>query len=278
MVRRLVPLALLAVGLTVTPAQAGVAHHNPVGFADPVGDANGAADIARVTVANDTSGFLLFHVGAANRTELVPNDVILIRIDTDRSAATGEPDRGGGVDYVLEIDTTAGAVLIRRWNGSTFERAPSTSLNGAYDGGYVFYVNRADIGNPTALRFYAVTLLGNSAPGQADTAPGTSFSEYELSISHVEAMTPHWTPAVPRAGRAFRLSALQLTLQTGDRLPAARMSCRASLAGKRLRGTGRGACTFRLPATAKGKRFVIEVTAAPAGGEAETGTQSFRVR
>jgi hypothetical protein len=275
-VRRLVPLALLAVGLAVAPAQAGVAHHNPIGFADPTGDGNGAADIARVTVANDTSGLLLFHVGAQNRTELVANDVVLVRIDSDRSAATGEPDRGGGIDYMLEV--SGGALVLHRWNGSAFERAPATTLMGVFDAGYVMAVNRSEIGNPSAIRFYAVTLLGTSAPGQADTAPNTSFSEYELSISHVDAMTPRWTPAVPRAGRTFRLSALQLTLQTGDRLPAARMSCFATLAGKRLRGTGRGGCTFRLPATAKGKRFVIAVTAAPAGGEAETGTQAFRVR
>jgi hypothetical protein len=71
---------------------------------------------------------------------------------------------------------------------------------------------------------------------------------------------------------------LQVTLQTGDTMAAARLNCRATLAGKRLRGTGRGGCTFRLPASAKRKRLVVEVTAAPAGGEAETGVQTFRVR
>jgi hypothetical protein len=275
-VRRLLPLAALAVGLAVAPA--GVAHHNPIGMSDPLGDANGAADIVRVTVANDTSGLVLFHVQAPNRTGFVAGDVVLIRIDADRSAQTGEPDRDAGIDYILEIDASANGIFLRRWNGTAFERAETTTLRGVYDGGYVLAVNRADLGNPSAIRFYAVTLLASGAPGQADVAPSTSLYDYELSISHVELMTPRWTPAAPRAGRSFRLSALQVTLQTGDRMPAARFNCRATLAGKRLRGTGRGTCTFRLAASAKGKRLVIAVTASPPGGEAETGVQSFRVR
>jgi hypothetical protein len=275
-VRRLLPLAALAAGLAVAPA--GVAHHNPIGMADPLGDANGAPDIVRVTVANDTEGVLLFHVQAPNRAGLAPGDVVLIRIDTDSSAQTGQPDRGGGIDHELEINGTAGAIFFRSWNGATFARAETTTLKGTYDGGYLFGVNRSDLGNPTAIRFYAVTLVADGAAGQADVAPSTSLYDYELSISHVESMTPRWAPVAPRAGRQFRLSALQVTLQTGDRMPAGRFSCRATLAGKRLRGTGRGACTFRLAKSAKGKRLVIAVTASPPGGEAETGVQSFRVR
>jgi len=277
-VRRLVSIAALAVGMAVAPAHAGVTHHNPIGMADPTGDANGAADIVRVTVANDTSGLLLFHVQSVNRTDITPGDVVLIRIDSDRSAQTGEPDRGGGIDYVIEINATAGAIFLRRWTGATFERAETTTLIGRYEGGYAFFVNRSDVGNPTAIRFYAVTLLATGAAGQADVAPSTSFYDYALSISHVESMTPRWAPAAPRAGATFRLRSLQLTLQTGDRAAAARFTCRATLARKRLRGTGRGGCTFRLPASARGKRFVVDVTAAPRGGEAETGRQTFRVR
>jgi hypothetical protein len=208
----------------------------------------------------------------------VPGDRIYVRIDSDGSGQTGEADRGAGIDYMVEIDSTARAVLLRRWNGTTFERAETTTLESLFDGGYVVLVDRSDLGNASALRFYVLTALESGSAAQTDTAPSTGTYDYTLSISHVEAMTPRWTPVAPRAGRTFRLSALQLRLSTGDRLAAARMTCRATLAGKRLRGTGRGACTFRLPASAKGKRLVVEVTAAPAGGEAETGTQAFRVR
>jgi hypothetical protein len=275
-IRRLASIAALAVGVAVAPANAGVAHHNPIGIADPAGDANGAPDIVRVTIANDTRGLILFVVQVSNRSDLAPNDRVFIRIDSDMSAQTGEPDRGAGIDHMVEIDATTRAVFFRRWNGTAFERTETTTLEARFEGGYVVFVNRSDLGDSRAIRFYVLTALASA--NVADTAPAAATYDYELSISHVDSMRPRWTPAVPRAGGTFRLSALQLTLQTGDTMPAARVICRASLAGRRLRGTGRGGCTFRLPPAAKRKRFVIDVTAAPAGGEAETARQTFRVR
>jgi hypothetical protein len=271
-------MAALGVALAVGPAHAGVAHHNPVGAPDATGDANGAADIVRVTMANDTRGRIVFIVQTANRAELVPGDLIYIRIDSDKNALTGEADRGAGIDYMIEIDSTARAVLLRRWSGTTFERAETTTLESVFDGGYAVLVNRSELGNTGAFRFYVLTALAGGNAAQVDTMPDAATHDYTLSISHVEEMTPRWTPALPRAGKTFRLSALQLTLQTGDRMAAARRTCGATLAGKRLRGTGPGRCTFRLPKSAKGKWLVVHVAAAPAGGEAETGRQVFRVR
>ncbi len=266
---------MLAVGIVVAPAPARVVHHNPIGVPDPTGDSNGAPDIVRVTVANDTLGRILFLIQVTNRESLVANDVVFIRVDSDRSAQTGEPDRGAGIDYMIEINATA--PTLRRWNGSTFEAQPSTGRSG-FDGGYFAVVNRSELGNADALRFHVLTAFQGASAAQTDTTPDTGLYEYALSVSHVDGMLPRWTPAAPRAGATFRLSSLRVTLQTGDTLAAARSGCRATLAGKRLRGTGRGACTFRLPRSAKGKRLVVDITAAPAGGEAETGRQTFRVR
>lgn len=274
--RRLLPLAALAVGFAVAPAQAGVAHHNPIGMADPTGDGNGAPDIVRVTIANDLRNRLLFVVQVTNREDLVAGDLVFLRIDSDRNAQTGEPDRGAGIDYMIEVNVSAEAVSLRRWNGNGFERA-ETTLSFAYNGGYAILIDRADVGAPPALRFYVLTAL--DGPGaRVDAAPDAGTYDYELSVSHVDAMTPRWTPRAPRAGSSFRLSALRLTLQTGDSVPAARFRCQARLARVWLRGTGRGTCTFRLPRTARGKRLTLFVTASPARGEAETGQQTFRVR
>lgn len=264
--------------LAVGPANAGVAHHNPIGMGDPVGDSGGAPDIARVTVANDTGGRILFIVQALNRDDLRPNDRVFIRIDSDRNALTGEPDRGAGIDHMVEIDGTQRAVYLRRWNGTSFERAETRTLESVFDGGYVVLVNRSELGNAAAIRFYVRTAIDGGTAAQSDVAPSADTYEYSLSVSHVDGFTPRWTPAVPRAGKTFRLSALRLGLQTGDDVPAARVGCRATLAGKRLRGTGAWQCTWRLPRTAKGKWLVVEVSAAPAGGEVETGSQRFRVR
>lgn len=268
-------IVALGVGIAVAPAPARVAHHNPIGVPDPRGDSSGAPDIARVTIANDTLNRILFLIQFWNRDSLVANDLVFVRIDSDRNAQTGKADRGTGIDYVVEINPPA--VTVRRWNGTTFERQASTG-QAAFSDGYVVLINRSELGDTAALRFYVETGIAGGGAIQTDTAPDVAPYEYALSVSHVEDMLPRWTPAIPRAGATFRLSSLSVTLLTGDTLAAARTSCRATLAGKRLRGTGRGGCTFRLPRSAKGKRLVVDITAAPAGGEAEIGRQIFRVR
>lgn len=265
--------------LGATPVAARVIDHNPVGVPDPTGDSNGAPDITRVSVANSNAGDLLFLVQVANRTDVVANDLVAIFIDSDQNGETGERSEDGGIDYVIFIHGTDRQIALLRWNGADFDPVETTSLRGVWDDGYVVSVNRAELGNASAVRFYAQTLLENGTDDQSDSAPDGVYHDYTLAPPHVEAITPRWAPAAPRAGGTFRLNAVQLRFETDERAAAATFTCRATLAGKRLRGTGRGGCTFKLAKTAKGKRLVVTITAAPTGGKAQTfRAYTFRVR
>ena len=279
MLRTLLLVAALAATLLAVPAHGRVIDHNPVEATDPAGDGNGAPDITRVTVANDFSGMVLFLVQVANRTGLVAGDDLLIYIDSDRNAATGFSERGGGVDYLLRIDANGQQISLGRWNGTSFETAPSTTLRGEWNAGYVLFVNRSDLGGTNGFAFFTRTRL-QSRPGTAfDVAPTDGYLTYTLSPPHIEVIRPTFAPAVPRAGSTFRLDRVQLAFETGETARAGSFACRATLAGKRIRGTGPGGCTFRLPRSAKGKRFAITLTVSAPGGKAETfRPYAFRVR
>lgn len=267
--------ALLAAALAATPAQARVFDHNPIEVADPGGDSTGAPDITRVTVANDLAGNILFVVQVGNRTGFAANDGVAIFIDTDRSVQTGIAV--SGVDYAIGFDGGVPAVGLARWSGTTFEDAPSTTLRGSWAPGYAAVVNRSELGNTTAFDFQVVSLLLEGE--DIDVAPDTDFQSYTLSPPHIETIAPRFSTAAPRAGTTFRLRRVQLKFETEETAPAATFTCRATLAGNRIRGTGTGGCAFKLAKTAKGKRLVITVTATPTGGKAQTfPAYTFRVR
>jgi hypothetical protein len=272
--RGLLLLALLAVSLAVAPANASVADHNPVALADPRGDGNGAADVVRVSVANGIGGLIIFLIQVADREGILANDVVVISLDTDRSAQTGE----GSADYQIRLDGATQQTKLFRWNGAQFDELAAPSVQGVWSNGYGFGIQRSEIGSPSALRFFATTQLAG-ASGQSDRAPDAALHEYVLSTPHVAGGAFKFTPTAPRAGATFRLDPPQLLLESEEVVPAATYACRATLGGKRLRGIGRGGCTFRLAKTAKGKRLVVTVTAAPRGGRSATfRPQTFRVR
>jgi hypothetical protein len=277
--RLLVTLTVVVALLSVPIADGRVAEHNPVELTDPTGDSNGAPDITRVTVANDLSGMILFLVQVANRDGFVANDDVLVYIDSDRSAATGLAERGGGVDYLLRIDTTGQQFGLARWNGTTFVPTPSTTLRVEWRAGYVLFVNRSELGGTNSFAFFVRTRLQSHPANPSDLAPGDGYQPYTVSTPHIDVIRPTFSPASPRARSTFRLRSVQLAFETGETARAASFACRATLAGKRARGTGPGGCTFKLPKSAKGKRFAITITVTAPGGKAETfRPYAFRVR
>jgi hypothetical protein len=277
--RRFLPLTALVGLLLLSPAHGRVADHNPVEVTDPTGDGNGAPDITGVTIANDFSGMILFVVEVSNRSGFVRDDDVLFYIDSDRSATTGAPERGGGVDYLLRIDATASQITLARWNGTGFEPVPGATPAGTWVNGYVAQVHRSQLGGTSALAFFVRTRLQGGASNQVDFAPTDAYFPYVLTPPHIDAIRPRFSPAAPRAGSTFRIGSVQLAFETAETATAAAFTCRATLAGKGIRGTGRGGCTFKLPKTAKGKRFVLTITATATGGRPESfRPYAFRVR
>jgi hypothetical protein len=273
--RGLTLIVACAALLAVAPAQARVADHNPARTTDVPGDSGAAPDITGVTVANDLSGNVLFVVQVGNREGFVANDLVVILLDTDRNAATGVP--ATGVDYQIGIDATVPAIGVAKWNGTAFEDIATTTLRGGWGGGYAALINRSDLGGTTAFDFQVLTFLGEG--DGLDRAPESDFGTYTIAPPHIASIVPRFSPLAPRAGATFRLQSVALTFESDEKGVAGSFTCRVTLAGKRLKGTGPGGCTFKLPKTAKGKQLVVTVTVKPPGGKAQTfPAYRFRVR
>jgi hypothetical protein len=261
--------------LAVAPAQGHLADHNPARTTDVAGDSGPAPDITGVTVANDLSGNVLFVVQVGNREGFVAKDLVAVLLDTDRNVGTGTP--GTGADYLIIIDAAGPFIGLGKWNGTTFDDVTSSTLRGGWAAGYVALINRSELGNTTAFDFQVVTHLDE---GDAfDRAPETDFGAYTIAPPHIASIVPRFSPTAPRGGATFRLQSVALTFESDEKGVAASFTCRATLAGKRVKGTGPGGCTFKLPKTAKGKQLVVTVSATPTGGKAQAfPAYKFRVR
>ena len=259
----------------VASAQGHVADHNPARTTDVAGDSGAAPDITGVTVANDLSGNVLFVVQVGNREGFVAKD---------RRA-----DPLGHRSQLRNRRLGCGSRLLHRHRSSrAFDRAAEVEwrcFRGSHDdhdawrlgGGYAALINRTELGNTTAFDFQVVTQLDEG--DGFDRAPETAFGTYSVAPPHVASIVPRFSTKAPRASATFRLQSVALTFESEEKGVAASFSCRATLAGKRVKGTGPGGCTFKLPKTAKGKQLVVTVTATPAGGKAQTfPAYKFRVR
>ncbi|MDX6422604.1 MAG: hypothetical protein QOI67_75 [Gaiellaceae bacterium] len=261
--------------LAVAPAQGRVADHNPARTTDVAGDSGGAPDITGVTIANDLSGNVLFVIQVGNREGFVAKDLVAIFLDTDRSVGTG--GLGAGIDYIIGIDAAVPAIGLARWTGTAFEDVVPTTLRGGWGAGYAALINKTELGNTTAFDFQVVTQLDET--DGFDRAPETAFGTYTIAPPHIASIVPRFSPTAPRGGATFRLQSVALAFESEEKGVAASFTCRATLAGKRVKGTGAGGCTFKLPKTAKGKQLVVTVSATPTGGKAQTfPAYKFRVR
>jgi hypothetical protein len=233
-------------------------------FTDPAGDAfGGAADITQVVVSNDFDGNITFAL-TTNLTAFTSDDSIAIVLDTDKNAATGTR----GVDYAIVTNAT-GATLLQ-WNGTAFTTVgtPQTSNNNL-----TITVNRSDLGGTTGFVF-AVSSLLTSNPVARDNAPDAGGWTYDLELKPVlYTLAAHFSPAKPKAGKAFRLSGTTLRLRDRTTVKADSVTCVAKVDGKRLAGR----CAWRIPASARGKRLAVVLTAHYKGASATFTPWRFKV-
>jgi hypothetical protein len=89
-------------------------------------DTPSAPDITSVAVAIDGSRWLTLKVSFANRSGLLPSDLLVVGLDVDRDRRTGGPM---GMDYALSA-TTAGAEL-GVWNSSSWTGSGYVPIPGA---------------------------------------------------------------------------------------------------------------------------------------------------
>ena len=266
----LLVLAALVVGV---PAALGGSTHavaNSQTFTDSVGEDANAPDITSVAVSNDDAGAITFTINISNRPALTPDMFLLVFLDTDRNASTGDPD-GLGAEYVIQL--VPGAVDLFQWNGTDYvPAAAQASLTFVYgSAGATIHVSAAELNKTKGFNFGTIAVSGVTfdAAGNPnfdnihrDLAPdpGHGFWAYQVLTKLVLTVTAFTTSPKPaKAGRTFSVSLAATQNDTGGPVEAGTVACTASLAGKRVVAVrhvvtnGVATCMWRIPKTAKGR-------------------------
>jgi hypothetical protein len=276
-------MLLLVVGafLMVLPSAAlGTASHaavNSVTFNDSVGEDSAAPDITSVVVSNDDAGLISFKIAISNRPALTQDMSVLLYLDTDQKASTGDPDLAGA-DYLIELDP--GAVGLLQWNGSDYVPAASqSSVTFAYDAtGATIRAGAADMGKTKGFNFGAIAVSGIALDASGnpdftnvhvDTAPdaGHGFFSYQvltkLTLSVVAFST---APKPAKVGKNFVAGLAANESDTNGPVQSGTVACSATIGTKHITASAHGiangiaACSWKIPKTAKGKTIRGTVT------------------
>lgn len=249
-----------------------VANANPATFTDTSNDAGTAPDIRTVVVSNDAGGKYTFRINVGQLT-LPSNVLILILMDTDQNAATGN----AGADYVFACDESDGSFALLKWNGTTFAAVPSSTFSVTDDStGVTASFNKSDIGNSSAMNFVVASVEGGQvAPGHTDLAPDSGVWNYAQGAAAALTLTASSAraPRTVKAGKTFIVVMLAARSDTGeyvnDEIGGA-TSCKATVAGKPVKLLGAGfveatspelaGCQFRAPKNAKRKTIRGSIT------------------
>jgi hypothetical protein len=272
------PLAGLAaaVALVAAPSASSLGQ-----YADAAGDNGTAGDITALAVSSDASGQIFFRITGNGLSTSATNGTYLV-IDADANPATGDPDVMGA-EYYFYVDD--GTYWFARWDGADWVDTTYDSVRvSGGSRGVTISVNRSELGNTGELNFWARTFDDDTR--QSDDAPDDGMFNYSLQLQgvHIVSAIVQTTPAAgPRAGKRFGLTVAGLklppdgrTVSISDPKPES-SSCKATLGGRAVVGTGTGGCAWRLPKTGRGKTLKVIVTVVYQGTAASF-PYSFKVR
>jgi hypothetical protein len=262
--------AMAAVGaLLLIPTGSAASMGTPAAYTDPAGDAKSAPDVAKVSIDLDAaSGALSFLIEFASAEDLANQGIVGVFFDTDRNGATGDST---GSDYALLVAGAGSALL--KWNGSDmvpFNHAPMAI--GHQPGRVAVILCSCDIGTQT-FDFAVVGVRGEDI----DVAPDNG-GTYPIPAATVEITSFLYAPKplLPKAGKRFTLKPLGIRLGTNEVVTPDSLSCTARLAGKSLKGSGVGGCSWALPKKSRGKKLVVTVNV-KYQDQSETFSQTFKV-
>ena len=275
-------LAVLAAATTLVAVPLAVADAN---FSDASGDGAGAPDVVKVDVVNDSQNRVAVSVELAGNQELAGDSDVAIMFDTDQNADTGS----GGWDYFAVVNGDE-SHLLRRWDGTQWVDAPSTTVKTYVFRGLVLWgIDRAELANTGAFDFAvdAARYGANDEIVARDRAPegdGSYWSYATVAKTYGIVGTPIAAkPKVPAANAKLLVSFITLRTDSMEPLVGAKSTCKVMVAGKRVTtrlssGLGFASCeTVRLPKTAKGKLLKATLPTS-AGGKTVTKSFSAKVR
>jgi len=277
---RLLVISVLAAVLVALPSGAfgssARATTNSKHFADSLGEDSNAPDITGIDVANTDAGLITFHVKISNRPTLAPDMIVVIWMNTDGKASTGDPDVSGA-DYTIELDP--GAVGLFKWNGKTYVSASSqTSVAYRYDSsGATITVSAADLGGTQKVSFVVAAISGISVDASgnadftnahADVAPNRGHGLYAYAVITKLTLTATGFTTFPkpsRHGKRFTAILAANESDTSGLVTSGVVTCAATIAGAQIAEThslanGVASCSWNLPPSSRGKTLVGKIS------------------
>ena len=250
----------------------------PATFPDAGSDSGAAADITNVAVTNDDHGLYTFTITFA--TPYTGNAGFDIYFDTDRNAATGDP-QSSGAEFDLFDDFSKHGFALFSWNGSSWQVAasfPTASVSVAADGkSMVLSINKSDIGNVTAFNFWVDSLNGDGSTGYDDAPSGSGTFAYTAQTIFTLSLGTSAQTSV-KAGGVWAVSISAVRSDTNATVGSeASIACKGKSGTKTLAvvghafissGGGGGSlavCTFKVPKTLKGATLHGTITISDAG-------------
>ena len=277
---RLLVIALLGAALIALPTAAlGSASHsttNAKSFPDSTGEDANAPDITGIDVSNDDSGMVTFKINMPNRPALTSDMLVLVFLDTDQNPQTGDP-QSFGADYLIDLESAG--VFLLKWNGTTFDTAPSsTTVTFSYDAsGPTIHVGVQDLNGSKGVNFGvdAISGIATDAQGAPDFTnshddlapdPGHGFFNYAILTKLTLKQTAFtYTPKPAKSGAALTATLAATESDTAGPVKNGTIACVATIKGVRLRAThslanGVASCFWKLAKTSKGKTLVGKIS------------------
>jgi len=201
-----------------------------------------------VTVSNDDQGLITFRITVPNRSSLGPDDAVAVPLGTD------DPDlangwRSDGVNFVLVLDATGVSLLV--WDGEDMVTLdpPPGSVTGSFNDGVgtvtVLQEDLApgfpDMSVPIELRFYAlgIAFKGNDVLAQDDAPDGDGIWNYRLAEARRVVLTSFNVTQTVKPGATLIVLMGAAHTDTGAAVASGKISCRARLGSKALKGKAR---------------------------------------
>jgi hypothetical protein len=256
-----------------------------VSFPDPSADQEAAPDLTSVRVTDTKDGWISFAITTPNYATLPQESVVLVAIDRDNRAGTGD----GGADAL--VTTVAGEIRLERWDpqGEEWIADPLPTRVRMRNSGNVITVelHRSELEGSSpfgfALTAVELNLVAEAVVG-IDFAPDDgSFWRYTLTnkaVLKLLAATPVGAPSAPRAGKLFTITLPVRRSDTNRGITAGTVTCNVTADGARVRATGRvgsgkARCALTVPKRAGTIRGSMTVRS---DGAAVTARFSFKVR
>jgi hypothetical protein len=270
-------LVVVAGACALVPSAVGAPAANSATFQDSTSERQGAPDITTVVVSNNNAGIITFRINITGRSGLTDDMLVLVFVDADNNAATGET--GAGTDYAVQL--FQGAADLYRWDGSGYSRRaadpPQSSL---IFNGLTFRISAADLAGTKRFNFATEVVTGlivdpntgdfDDSKALQDFAPdqGHGLWNYQVRVGALRLGVKSFalSPSRPRAGSTFTASMVATRTDTGATLVGGQVSCTAIVGGKRLtarvqRFSGSKArCAWQIPASARGQKIRGTVT------------------